>query len=236
MKKFLGYLIKGVVLLCLIIVAIFFIIDAKAANFLAKKLSEELKVPVTIGDISISLNTIEIKFVVVENLPGSYLKQALSIKNIDCKNNLFNYLDKNISIETIALDNIYLGLEFDSPKGTKGNWTTLMKNLQDSEVPTSKNDTKSIEIKELVLTNIQVDVVYKSSGGSVKKLPPIPKIVLHNISSSQGLPTQEIMQSVLGQMLKSVFVEENLKNMFEGILEEPKSAVDTLLQPFKSLF
>jgi hypothetical protein len=111
-----------------------------------------------------------------------------------------------------------------------------MSNLASATASASKEESKTVIIQELILTNIQVDVVYKS-GGSVKKLKPIARIVLHDINSSEGFPADQIMKSVLGQMLKSVFVEENLKNMFEDLLTNPpKNAADAILQPFKSLF
>jgi hypothetical protein len=210
---------------------------SKAPSYLSDKLSTQLKVPVHIGDISVSLNEIGVKQVEVENLPNHYLKKALSIDSISCKNELLNYLEKKISINEICLDGIYLGLEFNSPKGTEGNWTTLMDNLQSSSKENSPSkESKTVEIKQLVLRNIQVDVVYQSQGGKVKRLPLIKEIVLKNINTAEGLPADQITQSVLGQMLRSVFVQENLKNMFEGILEQPQNALDTLFQPFKGLF
>ncbi len=236
MKRFLSFLSKGVIAILLLIVVAFFIMESQAPSYLSRSFSEKLQVPVSIESISISPSSIGVKGLTIANVPHSYLPKALSIQTITCENSLWNYLDKNIVIEEIHLDNIYLGLEFDSPKGTKGNWTTLMQNVQKEEPAPSQKNNKSVTIKQLVLTNIQTEVVYHSSGKSVKKLPVIPKIVLYNINSNEGIPTQEIMQSVLGQMLKSVFVEENLKNMFEGILDQPQNIIDNLLQPFKGLF
>jgi len=235
MKKFLRCLLIGGGILFLAAIGTFFLIGLKAPDYASKRLTNKLKVPVTIENASISFSGITVNGFTIQNLPKSILPKALSIQTARCENNLLNYLDKDIAIEEISLENIYLGLEFDSPKGTNGNWTVLMKNLQSSETPTSPKDAKSVNIKNLVLTNIQVEVAYKSSGVT-KKLPLIPKIVLHNINSSQGLTEEQIMQTVLGQMLKSVFVQENLKNMFEGVLEQPQDALNTLLQPFKGLF
>ncbi|MBS0627470.1 MAG: hypothetical protein JSS09_04590, partial [Verrucomicrobia bacterium] len=104
-----------------------------------------------------------------------------------------------------------------------------------SDKPSSES-TKTVLIKTLVLTNIQVDLVYKSKGDGVKKLPPIDKIVLTNINTAEGLPMNQIMHSVLGQMLKSVFIKENLKDAVDGLLQEPESTLDKLLTPFQGLF
>ena len=41
---------------------------------------------------------------------------------------LNNYLKKNIVIDEIDLNNVYIGLEFEFTQGTEGNWTTIMAN------------------------------------------------------------------------------------------------------------
>ncbi len=236
MKKLFRHLVRWALCVCLILVIALSIIWLRAPAFAEKHLSSKLKVPVSVGDISFFLNRIIVKNFEIANLPNHYLKKACSVKRICAENNIFNYLDEVITIELITLDDIYLGLEFDNAKGAKGNWTTLMKNLDDSLTTVKKEDTQIIEIKKLVLTNIQVDVVYRSAGRKVKRLKPIPEIILYNINSSEGLPSEQIMKSVLGQMLKSVFIKENLKNMFAAIFTDPQNAVDTILSPFKSIF
>jgi uncharacterized protein involved in outer membrane biogenesis len=236
MKKFLRHLIAWTTSLCILLVIAVFIASSQASHLTAEILSKNLKVPVTVGQMNFWWSHITIDDVNIDNLPGDYLKTALKIQKTRINTKLTNYLDKIIKIDTITMDNIYLGLEFDSPMGAKGNWTTLMNNSQSSESPTSVDEAKSVQIRELVLTNIHIDVVYRSSGGKIKKLRPIPRLVLYNINTDQGLPTEQIMQSVVGKMLQSIFVQENMKNMFEGILDQPKNAIDTIISPFKGLF
>ncbi|MBX9922479.1 MAG: AsmA family protein [Rhabdochlamydiaceae bacterium] len=236
MKKFLYHLVGWTAALCILLVIAAFFVSSHISNFTAKSLSTNLGVPVTIGNMQLWLDHITAENLDIENLPSSYLKQALKVREIRINANITNYLDKVIKIDTITMDNIYLGLEFDSPTGATGNWTTLMSHSQSSETPVNPEDSKSVLIKELVLTNIQIDVVYKSSGGKIKKLPPIPRLVLYDINTDQGLPTEQIMQSVVGKMLQSIFVQENMKNMFDGILDQPKNAIDTIITPFKGLF
>jgi uncharacterized protein involved in outer membrane biogenesis len=236
MKKFLRHLIGWTLSICLILIIAASIIYLRAPVYAEKHLSHKLKVPVTIGDISFFLNSIVVKDFEIANLPDHYLKKACSFKVLKAENNIFTYLDDVVTLEQITLEDIYLGLEFDNAKGTNGNWTTLMKNLDDSLTKVDKEDTQTIEIKKLVLKNIQVDLVYRSAGGKVKKFKPIPEIILYNINSSEGLPSEQIMKSVLGQMLKSVFVKENLKNMFGEVFTDPQGAMDTILSPLKSVF
>lgn len=236
MIKIILSLFKWILGLTLVAFIATFILWSKAPDFISRKLSKKLKVSVEIGDMHFSLKELEIDHLEIANIPNSYLSKAFSADKIVCKNEFLNYFEKQISIDEIIVSDIYLGLEFDSSKGTQGNWTVLMNNLNSSVEKTSNTTSKPVEIKQMIFRNIQVDVVYKSAGGKIKKLPIIKEIVLKNINTSKGLPSDQIMQSVLGQMLQSVFVQENVKNMFEGILDQPHNALDTLIQPFKGLF
>ena len=223
-------------ILFLIVLAGFggYVFYARLPDITAKHLSKKLKVPVEIGDISLSLSSIEIDNLEIANLPTKKLQKAFSSEMIVIKAPLKNYTEKTILIDQITVDHIYLGLEFDSASGTSGNWTILMNNLSNSAKKDENTDTVVI-IKELILTNIQVEVYYDKEGGSVKKFPIVDKIVLTNINSKAGLPTEQILRSVLGQMLQSVFLQENIKNMLKDSLDSA-NPLNSMLSPFKGLF
>jgi hypothetical protein len=44
-----------------------------------------------------------------------------------------------------------------------------------------------------------------------------------------------VMNSVLGDMLKQVFIKENLKNMLQELMNQP-GPIQQYLSPFKGLF
>lgn len=237
MRKFCFRLFGWILLLSIVLTIATLIGYSRLPDIASKYLSKHLKVAVTIEDIHLSSDEIEIDNIEISNIPGSILSKALSVQKTIFKAPLKTYIKNKILIDKILLDDIYLGLEFESSKSTEGNWSTLMTNLQSNQKSSSEK-TKETEviIKELVLTNIRVEIVYKQEGSAVKKLAPIDRIVLKNISSKEGIPSDQITKIVLNQMLKSVFSKENLKNMLEGVLEEPKTNLETILQPFKNLF
>ena len=237
MRKFCLRLFGWIILLTVILAIALLIGYSRLPDIASKYLSKQFKVAVEIEDIHLSSNEIAIENIEISNIPGSILSKALSVKKIIFKTPIKNYIKDKIIIDEISLDEIYLGLEFESSKGTKGNWSTLMNNLQSNpNEPSKKTEETEVFIKELILTNIKVEIVYKKEGSAIKKLAPIDRIVLKNISSKEGLPSDQITKIILGQMLKSIFSEENLKNMLEGVLKEPKTNLETLLQPFKNLF
>ncbi|MES2198826.1 MAG: hypothetical protein V4489_01475 [Chlamydiota bacterium] len=211
-----------------------FLLYSRLPDLISDKLSKTLKVAVQIEDIHLSFRNITLDHFEIANIPKATLPKAFSAEKISFDAPLTNYIKDAIVIDEISLDQVYLGLEFESPTNLKSNWATLMSPL--SADKSSSGSKKTVFIKTLTLTNIQVDLVYKNKKNEVKKLPVIDKIVLTNINTEEGLPMNQIMNSVLGQMLKSVFLKENLKDAVNELLQEPESTVDKLISPFKGLF
>jgi hypothetical protein len=236
MKIFFRSLVGIIVLVLIGLVVTFFIVRSGLSANMARKMQSQLGVPVTVGSVQIGYSAVEIDKLTIGNPNGSILPKALSTNNIAITTPVTQYFKRDIVIEEITVSDIYLGLEFDSPSGTSGNWTQIMNNYENAPQPASES-TRTVHIKRLVLNNISVDVVYRSNGKKIKRLRTIPQIVLTDISSTGGVPMHQIMESVLGQMLESVFMKENLKNMLNDIIKNPpKTAQDLLKLPFKGLF
>ena len=246
MKAFFSTLIGLIVVAVVAAVIIGFVFWSRVPDMLANTLSNKLKVAVEIQDMSLGWGKIDIDKLEVSNLPHSILPKAFTCELIRILAPFTRYIDKKIVIDEIDLNNVYLGLEFDSPTSTKGNWTQLMKNISAGQPSSGKKSKKggavpqpsmgrSVLIHKLILTNVKVDVVYKKDGGKVKHLPTIDRLEFTDISSEGGLPMDQVMNSVLGQMLKSVFEKENLKNMLQELLQQ-QNPVQDLISPFKGLF
>ncbi len=237
MRRFLSHLLGWTVLLLIVLVVIAFIGWSRVPDMLANNMSKKMHVTVSIGDIGLSWKEISISNAEIGNVKGGILPKAFSAEQIYVNAPLSNYLDKVIVIDQIAVNDIYLGLEFDSAKSTNGNWTTIMKNLKSSTAVKEKESSsgKIVFIRSLLLTNISVDVVYIKEGGKVQKLPPIKSIELKNISTEKGIPMDQLMNSVLGQMLQSVFIKQNLQNMLQDIIQN-QSDIQKFLSPFKGFF
>lgn len=200
---------------------------------LSSRLSASLGVPVHISSVSASWNQLGVQKLTIMNPPKTKQKTAFSCDDIRIAVTPVQFFKKDITIDTITIDNIYLDLEFDSATTTDGNWTRIMQNIPSSEPSPSD---KSLLIKKLIFTNIEVDVYYVKEGGRVQKLPPIDRIELTDISSEGEFPTDQLMNSVLGQMLKAVFIKQNLKNMLDNVLNTPGSSWNRVIKPFKGFF
>ncbi len=240
MKIFFSSIIGIIIVIIIAVVVVAFIGWSRVPDIIANNLSKKMKVYVSIGDMSLGWGKVAVEHVEIGNPPRSILNRAFTCQEIDVLTPFSNYMSHQIVIEEIDVKDVYLGLEFDSANTTNGNWTTIMNNYQASTgaqpAPKAEAGTqRSVLIRKLILSNINVDVVYRQDGGKVKHLPTIQQIELHDISSEGGFPTDQIMNSVLGQMLKSVFEKENLKNMLQDFLQ-PGNDVQKFIQPFKGLF
>jgi len=250
MKIFLSTITGLLVVLILAAVVVGFIFWSRVPDMVASHLSSKLRVPVEIDSFGIHWGEIDAKKIQIGNPPQSILARAFACKEINVLCPFRNYFDKKVVINEIDLKDIYLGLEFDSPSGTTGNWTRIMSNLNQSmgnqtttgsgkkkkkgQLVESKPAERSVLIHRIVLTNIDVDVVYKTDG-KIKRLPRIDRMELTEISSEGGFPMDQILNSVLGEMLKQIFIKENLKNMMKEFLDTP-SPVQQYLAPFKGFF
>lgn len=255
MKTFFSTLAGLIVVIVLAAVVVGFVFWSRLPDMVANTISKKLKVAVEIDSFGISWGKLDAKNIQIGNPPGAILAKAFTCREINVLAPFTNYLSKKIIIDEINLNDIYLGLEFDSASGTSGNWTRIMKNLQDSsgtvkprqdnkrkkgkgnqtQQPASSEASRSVLIHRIVLTNIDVDVVYRKEGGKIKKLPRIPRIELTEVSSEGGLPMDQILNSVLGEMLKQVFIKENLNNMIKELIDIP-SPIQKYVEPFKGFF
>lgn len=199
---------------------------------LGSHLSQNLKTTVFIGDATFGLNQISFYKLAINSPRNSKLPQAFACESLHVDAFAGQYLKNDITIDLIELDDVYLGLEFDSPKSTTGNWSRLMDNLQETTQATNASSTKTVLIKRLVIKNINCQVVYANKNDGVINLKPIPEIVFENISSSEGFPIDQLTNSVLGKMLKEVFVRQNLQDMLNKWIN-PQQQLNKALKPFK---
>lgn len=232
--KYVWKILGALFLLILIGGSIFlFLLWSRAPDMVASKLSKQLRTKVAIGDLSISLSALTVDRFEIYNPPNFAMNKALSVERIVIQAPPTRFLHDPIKIDEITADHIYIGLEFNSPKSAKGNWSTLLRSAQTSQEENKKSaSNKSVLIKRLVLKNIQADLYYKNEQ-KTRRLKPIQQIELHNISSQGGDIGDQLMRSALGEAVKQIFIEENLKETLDNFLQSP---LKDSLSPLKGLF
>lgn len=214
----------------LIIIGVLFFAWKKAPDFIASKLSDKMQVEVKIQDIGLSTNEVKVQKVEIANPAGSTLPKAFTVDTVQVDAPLTNYVKDQIVIDQVALNNIYISLELASANGMAGNWGKIIDNIKQTSGPqeTKAENNKSILIKKLVLTNINVDLVNGLLGGKVQKLDPIPRLEFENVSSVSGVPLEQVISLIVTAVLK----QENVGNFIEKAIENPKEMLDQI-NPFK---
>ncbi len=226
----------SVVFVALIAIAVLFFIGlSRAPDMLAGKLSKKFGVPISIKSINFGFSDIDVREIEIGNPPNYNLPKAFSAEEIKISAPVTEFLKSIIEIYEIDIENIYLGIEFDTKTSTRGNWSKTFSNLQ-QRGGINKEPSKEVLVKKLVLKNIRTEVLFRD-GSSTQQLPLIRQIVLTNVSTKGGIPTDQLVGSVLAQMLKEVFIRQNLNNMLKGIiLDGPGKAVEKLVKPFEGFF
>lgn len=227
-----SWLLKTILPLFLILFMGFYLLWHKVPSYLSNQLSNAFLTQVYIGDASLSPDTIALKKIVIGSPKNSTLPKSFSCQKLSIETWLHEYFKNRVEIEEIVLDQVYLGLEFDSAQSTNGNWTILMQNLKNSQNTHQSHSNKSFLIKKLTVKNIQCQVLYKDRKNGLFDLKPIDELTFTNISTENGFPIEQLMDSVLGQTLKEIFIRENLKDMLNKIIQQ-QDQIQQLVKPFK---
>lgn len=197
----------------------------------SKELSKQAQVPVSMEALQISSSSIHINKLKVGNPPSYTLPKALTVNTIQINAPLSRYFDPQITLDRLVLDDIYVGLEFDSKNSKQGNWSTIMGHLNGEE---PQNSQKNVLIKKLILTNLSIELAYRDGSAPPKKLQKISRIELDNVSSEGGIPSSVIMKIVMREALHNIFSKEGLQNMIQDAIQNrtPSGAGNL----FKGLF
>jgi len=224
--------IKFIAPFFLVLLMAFFLLWHKVPSYLSNQLSNAFLAPVYIGDAGISPKEFSLKKIAIGSPQNSRLPKSFTCQKLSIDAWLYEYFKDRVVIEEIVLSDIYLGLEFDSAQSTTGNWTKLMQNLKNSSSANKSKSNKQFLIKKLTLKNIQCQVLYNDRRNGLIDLDPIDELTFTNISTDKGFPSEQLMNSVLGQMLKEVFIRENLEDMLNKIIEQ-QDQIQQFVKPFK---
>lgn len=220
----------------LLLVILYYFALSRTPDMLANHLTKKIGVAISIDAIKPKgLSEINVDTLEIANAQGYTLPKAFSARTIELHAPITAYFQDQVVVDQINVDDIYLGIEFDTTSSITGNWTQLLHHYQ-TEAHLDANDGKRVLIKKMIFTNINSDLIFHSQGGKITKLPTIPRIELTNISTEGGLPIDQLTSSILGQMLKQAFMQYHLNNMIQGLIESPGKALELFIKPFQGIF
>lgn len=217
MKKFFKSFAILLIILIIGVVGLAFFGWPYVPDYVSHRLQKVLKAPVEIGDIHLKWNEVKVERLEIGNPSGFKLQKALSFDQMTIRAKPLTYFQHHVEIEELIIDNVYVGLEFVSLKQLESNWSTLIESIK--QLQNQKSDkVKHILIKRLVLNNISPDLLYQQEDTGIRHLPPISRIELKNVSSQGKDLTNQLIISAFGQMIKEIFLRENIKDVFNQFL------------------
>jgi len=191
------------------------------ASFLfARIISNKTHVPVKIKSTAFLESQILMKELWMGNPRDARLPTAMTVETIDVKAPYLTYLDNPVTIDLIHLDNVYFNIQIYNKEQTKGNWQTIISNVQkENKSPLSVE--REVHMKKVLITNIQVDLI--RSNGELYKLSTIPKIEFDHLNTEKGVPVQEISEILMQKMIEYIFIENGIKSIIEAPVDVIKS-------------
>ena len=166
-----------------------------------------------------------IKQLQMGNPKGARLPTALKTEIIAIKSPYRQYFDDPILIDEIHVNQVYVNIELYNKAQTKGNWQTIMKNMDKSSKGSLSIKRHAI-IKKLALTNIQIDLILPN--GKIHHLSPIDRLEFYDVHSDKGVPIEQISEIIVQKMMHSIFLQEGLKSIIEAPMDVIKGVLPFL--------
>ena len=173
-------------------------------------MSRQLHVPVTIRSLDITKTSAEISRLWIGNFPHSQTSTSFTSDTLRVEEKLDEIFGNPVTIQSIDLENIFVGIEFYDAEGKNSNWQRILE-----EKAGSKKIRREYLIRNLTLRNLTVEVT--QANGKVKRYPTIKQMEFHNIGSETGFPVDEIEKAIFDLMMKDLFKKLQLDQLFKSL-------------------
>lgn len=197
-----------VVLLVVLVLAVFFYIDAIAKTAIQRGSKYALGVEVTLGSADVGLLSGEFAMLdlKIANPTGFESPHFLHLKQGNTKVTLSSLREDTVVLPKLTLEGIDMYLE---KKGDKSNYDVIFENLSrfNSEDKPQKEDGKKFIIREVLLKDIVVHVeVDLLLSGETKLDLPIDELRLENVGSDSdgGVLLSELTSVLMEQLMLEI--------------------------------
>jgi len=209
------HLWKLILLVILAVLVFFWLIKAP---IMSSYLSNKMKVPVSVGTISMWPSKTTIHNFKIMNPHGYKSKTAFKADRTEIDYQFKHLFADPSEINQITLDTVFLSIELTNATGSENNWTAI-----GSRMPKEPSK-KEVIIHSLTLNNITVEV----QGIGAKLLGVagtrhFDRMQFNEIDSREGFPTKELVNKIF----EGAGIQQFLKNFFN-----PANQIQKALNPF----
>ena len=160
--------------------------------------SKDLRLPILMEWISVWPTETEILNFSVKNPQGFEGDVAFKANNVKIDYQVKPLLGDPSVIDAIVLDAVFLSVEFVPAGGKVNNWTVISNGMP------KKSNFRPVQIRNLIVTNLSVEI---QGLGSQTITKHVPQISLQNLSSQHGFPTEALIQKVFGSAGLSQYIQ-----------------------------
>lgn len=205
-------------ILLIVLAAIVFLWLIKAP-IMASYLTKKMRVPVSIGRISMWPSSTTIHNFKVTNPRGFKTRTAFQADKIQMNYQFDHLVGDPSEIDQILINDIFLSIEFSNPLGTQNNWTKISERM-----PKQKSQ-KNVIVHKLILTNMAVEIRGLGFIGK-PQTRHIERLEFDEISSEKGFPTEQLVSAIFGGAGLRQYIEDAFN---------PAKTIEKFLNPFKGL-
>ena len=233
MLKLLVFKLKNSTLYLITVSVIVWIMYSNCPYYIGKVIETEIGEPATVEKVTFSLDQTEVYNLSIDNIPGSSLPKAFTVKEIEINTSTYNFLKPDIEIKEIILRDVAVYVEFYSMSQNDTNWTLLLKTLNEPK-EWYRHLRKTVKIDQCRLENIRV--IIQAKGRPVKELPMIKYINLTNLQPENGYLIDRILRIITNHILAEVSIIYKLGGISNIVLTGPKAVFQAITLPFSGLF
>lgn len=205
-------------LVLLILLAFIVFVWLIKAPIMSSYLSDKMKVPVSVGTISMWPSKTTIHRFKIMNPRGFKEKTAFQVDHAEIDYKYKHLFSDPTELDQITLDKVYLSIELRNATGTDNNWSEI-----GARMPKEKSN-REVIIHSLTLNNITVDV-----GGPGAKILGVAgirhfdRMQFNEIDSREGFPTKELVRKIF----EGAGIQQYLQNFLN-----PAKQIQNALKPF----
>jgi len=207
------------IIVLLIIAAIVFLWLIKAP-IMSAYISNKMKVPVAVGNISMWPSQTTIRDFKISNPRGFKTKAAFEADHTTISYDFKRLTGEVSEIDKILIDGVYLSIDCSNSSCSSNNWTAI-----GAQMPKEDKRIHEVLVHDLILTNMTVEIRGLGLYGGKPETKYFDRMEFREIDSRTGFPTKELITKIFGNA--------GIMDYIKGVFDLPQNAIQKFLNPLK---
>ncbi len=160
----------------------------------------------SIQSLQYANDTLTLDKITIGNPSSSKTNTAFSSDRITITATFKEVSGDTLTIDTIEMDNVFLGVEYYNDTGSENNWTVIL-----SSKGEQKKNPKKYLIRTIIFTDLTVAVTDRN--GKTTTYPTFIRSEVHHTSDETCFPVDELEKAIFDAALKEIIKKYALENL-----------------------